>query len=147
MTLHISISLLGTTTRQPKQVILVRESVKDSRAGSVKQARVEMTITKVPPTTPLSRIATSSPKTTLASFAVKVIQDRKHKLIIPIIKPLTYTKWATYASMPVTEKSRKSTGSNEGTILQINENIIKNINNGLKTGTQFDKTEELVLIL
>lgn len=139
-------SLLGTTVRPTKPVILVPDGLNDLRAASVKKTLVELKFMPVPTTLPSLIIATSTPNTmTLSTIA---IQDKKHKLIIPIIRPLTYTKWATYRSITVTEKARKSTGQiNEGTNLQINENIIQNSNSGPETGTQIDKTEEFIPFL
>lgn len=145
---YISKSLLGTTVRPSKPVILVHDSMKDLRAESMKESRLDIRFTPSPPTLSSPTIPTSTPNTMTLSSFVKLVEDKKHKLIIPIIRPLSYTKWATYPSMTVTEKARRSTGqSNEGTNLQINENIIRSSNSGLETGSQIDKTEDLIPIL
>lgn len=123
-------------------VTLVHENISDLHAYSAKKARA--------PTMPSSPSTMRTfPPTTTPSYNVKLTQYKQHKLIIPIIRPITYTKWATYPStMTVTEISQKTTGRfNEGTNLKINENMYQNSNSGLETGNQFEKTEELVLIL
>lgn len=146
----MSKSFLGTTPRSTKPVILVHENLSYLRAESGKKARVE---TRIKSTTPLSTSAstsTSSSNASSSALVTKLTPGKKYRLIIPIIKPITYTEWATYPSMPVTDKSRKTTGErNEGTNLQINEHSIENSNSRLNAGSLFYTTgnEELVLIL
>ncbi|XP_026324934.1 uncharacterized protein LOC113233915 [Hyposmocoma kahamanoa] len=62
-------------------------------------------------TTLSSTITTPSSKTITPSLAEKPVQYKQQKLIIPIIKPITYTEWATFPGVvAVTDKSLKFTG-------------------------------------
>lgn len=147
-TIHLPTSLLGTTAKPTMPVALVIENISDLRANLTKEAQVEIKMMPTPTMSP-SPITKTFPTTSTPSYMVKLTQYKQHKLIIPIIRPITHTRWATYPSMmTVTEISQKTTGRfNEGTNLKINENIYQNSNSGLETGNQIDKTEELVIML
>lgn len=103
----------------------------------------------VPSMSSSSSTTTSPTKTTTPTIDVTTIQDKQHKLVIPVIRPITYTKWATFPSVViVTEKTLIETGRFiEGTNLKVNENNLRNSYSELKRRTQFVETEELLPIL
>lgn len=121
----------------------------DLGADSAKESQGEIGKMLAPLTSSTPRTVTSSSKTTTPSLAEKPVQYKQQKLIIPIIKPITYTDWTTFPGVvAATEKSLKFTGRfNEGTNLQMNENILQNSNYERETSNQFDTNEELVLLL